>query len=792
VSNRFEKTFGATVDHPWGVGLFLVVMSVTALFGYIAPERVTSLFTAPAEEEQRPAGERARRGPDVDPFSVADADVIIVVDAPDLFSPSGANAVREVVASLESLDYVDSVLWMDRVPPLNIFGLREPVFPPAHASPRQFATARERALANPLVGGQLLSDDAKTLLLLVRIDWLAVRNDEDCTEGLRRAAREAAARFPDAKLSFQLTGRVPMFLTWETSQRENRRKYQIIGYGLTVVMAMVLFRGIHAVLIVCTAPCLGVFWTLGLLRYFDVQDNPFIDIVLPIMVSLIGLTDGVHLMVEIRRRRAAGLPERAAARAGVTHVGLASFLTALTTGVGFGTLALAHHKLVVEFGLSCVLGVALSFLAVITVIPLACSSRLGRRVHEGHNRGLVDRNLNRVGGIIDFSLRWPRAISWGGIALTVALLAVSFQLRPDERRTTSLPSDSEAIVALEHMDRVFGGLELGSVDIRWDESVPDDSPEVLEVIGEVDRLLAAEPLLGHPLSIRNLLDALPGEGPVAERMSMIELLPPPLKRAFYNPEQRLATINYRVQDLGIARYSPVFERVAAGLNEASRRHPGFEVALSGPAVDRWESLYQIVIDLASSLGSDAIIIFFVLSLAYRSLRLGLIAMVPNLFPLAITGTYLVVTGQALEIVTVCAFTISLGIAVDDTIHFLTRYTEEREHWPDREAIRRAFTAAGTGMIMSNVVLVVGFSTVIFSELREQRIFGMMSVLTLGTALIGDLLFLPAMLLNFRGRGKPPTPRSAQPALPSSVDSAETLAAAGPVSVGDRLHGHSAS
>jgi predicted RND superfamily exporter protein len=127
----------------------------------------------------------------------------------------------------------------------------------------------------------------------------------------------------------------------------------------------------------------------------------------------------------------------------------------------------------------------------------------------------------------------------------------------------------------------------------------------------------------------------------------------------------------------------------------------------------------------------------------------LISIIPNVFPLAVTGTFLVLMGQSLEVVSVCAFTICLGIAVDDTIHFLTRFQEERGGAQnDYEAIQRAFTSAGTGMIMTTLVLVVGFATVVFSDMREQRIFASMGVLTLAAALVGDLILLPAMLLRF--------------------------------------------
>ena len=117
-----------------------------------------------------------------------------------------------------------------------------------------------------------------------------------------------------------------------------------------------MFRGLSAVLIVAVAPALGVFWTMGYLPYFELQDNPFTDIILPVLVSLVGLTDGVHLMVHIRKLRAAGLTMHDAAQQGVHEVGLACALTSLTTAIGFGSLALASHEIVREFGWCCVIG----------------------------------------------------------------------------------------------------------------------------------------------------------------------------------------------------------------------------------------------------------------------------------------------------------------------------------------------------------------------------------------------------------------------------------------------------
>ena len=748
-------------DHPVMVTLFILLLSGIALLGYTMPEEVRDWFKpAPVQQVQQQKPEKPRKvretPPDVDPISLTDADTILVIDSEDFFTPERIKALREIVEQIESLDYVRSVFWLEDIPNLNIFGLREPLIPNERASQKRLDAAKEKTVAHPLVGGQLLSVDGKTLLLMIKFDWLHVTDDDACTIGLKDVAREVAAKYPGADFSFLTTGRVPIYLTAVRTHNANKVKYQVIGYGMILFMAVILFRGISAVIIVALAPMFGVFLTMGFIQFLDFQDNPFNDVVLPVLLSLVGLTDGVHLMVQIRKHRAAGLSGRDAARRGVQEVGLACLLTSVTTAIGFGSLSLAHHETVREFGYSCVVGVLLTFIAVITVIPLACRTWLGRSIHVGYGKGIIDRHLGRISVIIEMVLKRTRFISSLGIGVTAILILISLTLRPDERRANMLPDGSEAAVALNHMDRAMGGLEHSRVHVTWDDDVLSDSPEVLVAISEVDDLLLQEELIGHPISIRNILGALPGEGKPEERMSMMDLLPPPLKRAFYTPERNQAEVSFHVQDLGIARYGPTFTRIEEGLKTIGAAHPHFQFELTGSAVWRWRNLYQIVVDLAASLGSAAIIILVVLAFAFRSLRLGLISIIPNMFPLAVTGTFLVFTGQSLEIVSVCAFTVCLGIAVDDTIHFLTRFREEQLLVDsDEEAIRRAFTGVGTALIMTTVILVAGFSTVIFSDMRDQRIFAIMSGLTISSALFGDLVFLPALLARYAKRSQVP-------------------------------------
>ncbi len=759
----FHRYSNWIVDRPWLTTLLIAVITAAASLGHFAPGVITDWLhpTNVKEETQRVA--RANSGstdeievPDVNPFSVANYHAAILVESDHLFTPEGAKTLKHVVQRLEELDRVSSLMWMEEIPTANIFGLPTPLLPHETASQERFDNAREKALRNPIIKGQFLSADARTALIMVNFDFFYVESNADCIGGLTKVAEEAAAEVSDVDTNFSVTGRIPLHITAMSAHEFDAWMYQVVGYVMILIMAIILFRGVFTVLIVAVAPALGVYWTIGFLPYLELQYNPFTDELLPVLVSLVGMADGVHLMVHIRKERATGTSVRESARMGVHEVGLACALTSLTTAIGFGSLVLASHVTVQEFGWCCVLGVICAFISVITTIPLLSSSWLGRNIHLGLEKSLIDKNLSRISVVIDYVLARSKTFSRLAIGITVGLGLLSLCLRPDERNTEGLPTRAEPVVALAKMDKALGGLELARVDIQWSDQIDSGAEEVLAAVTKVDDLLNTEPLIGNPISIRNLIDSMPGDTNAANRMAMLELLPAELKRAFYTPETRQGNILFRVQDIGIAKYGPVFERIDAGLETIREAHPEFSFTLGGRAVWRWENLYVIIVDMVKSLASASFIIFIVLSLAYRSLRIGLISIIPNLFPLVLSASYLVVTGQYLEFVSVCSFTICLGIAVDDTIHFLTRYKEELEKTDDEHlAIRNAFTGVGTALIMTTLVLLSGFVTVAFGDAREVRIFASLGGITIGSALLGDLLFLPALLARYSSKNSLP-------------------------------------
>lgn len=770
------KFFAAFIGYPKTCVVVLLVMTLAALGGYFDPswpqrlqDRLIADDSVVEENASLPTGPepvRPRRSGNsrVARTALGQADAFMVIQSPQFFTSQGADALRAVVSALEDSPTVAGVTWMDNAPPLNIFGLAEPIIPRSNASPQRFAVAREKAVKHPLIVGQFLSPDAETALLLIRFDWVFVQQDSDCTTALIEIAENASRKYPEVAMQFSVTGPVPIRLMLIQNRQSNQFRFQLIGYGIILLMAAILFRGLSVVLVVALAPALGVFWTLGLIRYFDLQTNPFSDVILPVLLSLVGFTDSVHMMVYVRKQMHHGLPAMVACKMALGAVGLACFLTSLTTAIGMGSLSLAHHEVVQEFGWACVIGVFATWLSVMLVVPLACCTPWSKRLAKGADRGFIENNLNYFTSGVSWFLQHSRLTSYAAITLLFLLFGIAANLRPDDRKSNLMPTGSAEQLALAHLDRSMGGLDVCSVELRW--NTPELRPEsIAQAVLEVDKFLQAEPLIGHPLSICRLLAALPGEESPAEKMSMIELLPPPLKLALFDQENQKATITFRVQDLGTAAYKPVFETLERRLREIVEQYPGLQFDLTGEPIWRWRDLYQVVMDLTTSLGTAFVIIMLVLAIAFRSLRIGFISIVPNALPLAAAATYLVIVGQPLEIVSVCAFTICLGIAVDDTIHFIARYREELHAGAARSGelardtasrailIERAFHGVGTGLIMTTIVLVTGFSSVLTSETRDHRVFASLGIITLVTALLCDLFLLPALLAYFDRPGR---------------------------------------
>jgi predicted RND superfamily exporter protein len=690
-------------------------------------------------------------------FGSDDNDCLLVVEPvdpeQDLFLPESIATIRRLVDRIKPLAEIDSV---NSLTDLVTVRPGEPIrslLPPPDAPLEEYRRARDEAVGHPLLKGQVLAEDAKTALIVVRLKGQALSVDQvaPVVTQLHAIAEDVSQGSP---LRIRLTGVPPIRVEIFAAVQRESVKFMLVGAVLAFSMALILFRRFWAVVIVASAPILGSFWTFGLMGLIGEKVN-VINSVLPTLVMVIGFTDSVHLMVDIRRSRSLGVSPLASVKAAIRHLGLPCALTSLTTAVGFGSLAVAEVDVIKRFGLVCAGGALLAFTAIMTVVPLLASSRLGLNVQTDRKSDVITRYVHGFENIIHWIMDHAWLVTVGGVALTAVLAATATRLQPDMRLTETIPQHNESYQALKHCDAVLGGTLMAVILVDWPESMQVTSPEVVDAIQAAHQVFEDEPETRYPLSLINLLESLPdaaGDSDhLADRTGLLftPWVPKELTHRFARPDLRRASITAHLEDRGTIHHMPAFERLRHRLKDLGDQYEGFRFTLTGTVVVGSENINQMIVDLLKSLGLAAVVIFGVMTLVFRSFRLGIISVIPNTLPLVATASLLVVTGQTLQLTSVIVFSICLGVAVDDTIHFLSRFQRELKIDGNvRNAISRSFSAVGTALVTTTIVLLTGFGSVLTSDMPSSRLFGGLSCVAIVTALIGDLVILPAMLICF--------------------------------------------
>ena len=695
-------------------------------------------------------------------FGSDEYDCLLVLESEDFFTPEAIGTLRRLVGDVGAIDGVAVVHSMDEVwifP--NGAAPRKLLPPPDSVDAATLDEARRAALAHPLVRGQVLSEDGRTQLVVVKLD--STRNSivqiSPLIDEVRQAAERATA---GSELRARLTGIPPIRVEIYEAVKRDAVKFTIIGALLSILTAVVLFRRLWPALVVSGAGALGAIWTLGAMGWVGEKLN-VINVVLPTLIIVVGLTDAVHLMVDIRRSLAAGRTPLEASKDALRHLGLACMMTSVTTAVGFGSLVVAEAEIIKYFGLACAVGAIFTMVAVLTTVPLLCSTSLGRYMLAG--KAPIETPLSQriAGALIDRVIARAPLVTIAGVVVTMLLATSAWRLQPDSLLTETIPADNTSFQALRHCDEHMGGSLITFVLVEWRDT-PDtqlrfNSPAVLEAIERTQQVLEENPDTQYPLSIINVARSLPGKPEpeswkAKDRLAMLPLVPAELRDRLLAPQSRRAIVSARVRDVGSAHHQKMLKSLRAELKKIEADCEGVTLRVTGTVAAATGSIDQMIVDLAWSLGLAAAVIFCMMTLVFRSLRFGLLSLLPNVFPLVVTSTVMVVSGIPLQLTTVIVFTICLGIAVDDTIHFLNRFQRELAEDGDvPAAARRAFLAVGRALVMTTLILLAGFGSVMLSEMPSSRLFAWLSCTAIASALIGDLVILPAMVTwLLRGNG----------------------------------------
>ncbi len=527
----------------------------------------------------------------------------------------------------------------------------------------------------------------------------------------------------------------------------------ICTIGLTVI-----FRSLHGVI----APVIGA-WLPTLLTFglMGATDEP-LGIVNQTYISLlptIAVADSIHLVSryhEELRARGTGRPDRRtreqAVVAAVKRVGAACMLTSLTTAIGMLSLGMAQMPILRTFGLYAAAGIGSAFFVVVLIVPLSLLwSRAGPPDTSSDFAAKGDRLLLACA---DLAIRRPRAVLAATLLFMVTAVGLGLRVQVDNHLTGLLDPAHSTSVANRKADAALGGILSLELDLAGE-------PGALRhpaVLGAMDRLARdvsdfeeVRAVVGLAEPIRRLSAALGGPDAVPEDPAAIGQLLLLLEGQDSGLE-RLVTEDYsrgrvsiRVVDVGANAFATLAERLLERTDAAFEGAP-VAVTPTGTPFVAYAGVNNVTTDLARSLGTAFVVITAVILVLLRDVRLALICLVPNALPLLAGWGMMGALGWSLDPTAGMVFTIALGIAVDDTIHLMVRWREERaEGHAHEDAIRRAVRFTGRAVGITSLLLTAGFAINVLGSFPDMRLVGVLGATVICAAFVADVLVLPALL-----------------------------------------------
>jgi predicted RND superfamily exporter protein len=548
-------------------------------------------------------------------------------------------------------------------------------------------------------------------------------------------------------LKAEIAGVTPLRILIIKMARREQLVYSIGSCLLGGIVALIMFRRAAVLAVVIPVPIVSIIWVTGAMGLAGEPVNA-LNIMIAVIIPIISLTDAIHLTDAIRRHLVAGIDPRRAASEGLAEVGSACFMTCFTTAVSFASLLLSSNAAVARFGVFCAFGSISAYLAVILFTPLAASVFPGHRLVPLRNRHA---STAFFAWLADFVSRHPRAIvAVSGIIFVAATMA-HLRLGYDFRYSENLDPTSTARQAIDRLDSEFGGSQPLAIVALWPGDQAIESQRILKVLEAIHTVVEDPDRTGRPFSIWSLWKEATFSRPEARLEDLGKIFPGLPVDGLLDMGRGAALVKIPLRDQGAKVLVPFLDRIERRLRGIEQGHPGFRIQIVGLTAASIRNSEPLIRELTASLFTAGLVIFISIGLSVRSWSLGLVSIFPNVFPMVMAGAWLYLSGQDIRYVSALCFSICLGVAVDDTIHFLFRYRENRigglEPAP---AIKETLITIGTSLVTTAAILVVGFALLLTSEVPTIRQFGVMGILILGLALVGDLLVLPALLL-FRKR-----------------------------------------
>lgn len=675
----------------------------------------------------------------------------------------------------EDLRSGDAAIRTDAVATIEVprFSIQGPVLEPIINQDvvNEAASDRVRSMlaGSQLVRSGLLSPDERVAVIAVYLDPAA--RDIDALRKEVGAVRAILKKHPTPPgFEILLSGLPELRIeVVDDLMRDMATLMPLGGVAYLLVLALI-FRSFSGALLPLCAVGIGLTWTMATFAITHDTLN-LVSNILPILLMIIGVSSCVQIVSCYSEQSAKGLDQITAARETIATMAPPCLLAAITTAVGFASLFAARSELLSRFGGQAAIGIAFQFVS--TLLTLGALFRFFRApTYVGMNEAtpsLLTRVVTVLGSTV--ARHAPLTMGCAAVIIVIAVwLGSGVPINTYAIRET-FREDHPSMQALMIIEKQLSGMMPLEISLTADAPGAFLKPDVFHRVAKaesdarnVDGILSAQ---SYTDLFREILRKWPGRHsdetdlelvPLSDvgtnRLERMEKFTRQFPAAFHldsfvSQDGTRARIRLRLQEIGSRRTLKVIESLQQILDQSFPSETGIRAELTGEGFVNAQSLTILIRDLFYSLLTASLVIFTLIAVEFRSLRVGLIAALPNLTPLSITLGYMGLMGYDMNVANVIAFTICLGLADDNTIYFLYRFRQEMELTGDKvRAVRLAFLGTGRAIVLTSLLLIVGMIVLLCSDFVPTRRFAELTSVTIAGNLMGVLLLLPACLVLF--------------------------------------------
>jgi len=610
---------------------------------------------------------------------------------------------------------------------------------------------KNKELVNTLVNAK---GNALTILLRHK-DYLSKKKSEQLVDDVKAVTQNFD--FENVRMAGRTVGQIYYIETMISEMTT------YVGMSILLVIAFLLitFRSLWGLLVPQIVIIGSMIWIIGFMAFIGKPINILL-IVLPSIMFVVSMSDVIHLVSKYLELLRSGQPKPQAIKTAFKEIGMATFLTSLTTSIGFFSLLFVNVIPIQDFGLYTGIGVLMAFILTYSALPFLFYVTKTPKITHNKNRDFWKPIMRRTFLITLKNRKLIPVIAIIAVATFsygASLIVMKNYIMDDVSQKSTVKQD------FDYFDETFGGVrpfELAVVIKDPNESIW--APERLKELEQIDHYLRNEYGVNVNTSLAQYLSVLNRAShagntdyfSVPQAKNDILRFKRMLKianqgkfiKSVLDSTEKITRINGGIPDWGNIKANEENEKFYRFVKEQDLdKHLNIHITGTAELLDR--NMSYMSTSLVEGLSFAIVVVSILMALLYRSLRMLIISIIPNLIPLVVIAGVMGYFGIHLKITTAIVFTISFGIAIDDTIHFLSNFKLELKRGKSKlYALKSTYLGTGKAIVLTTVILIGGFSMLLMSDFMGAYYMGLLICITLIVAVFSDLFILPLLLLYF--------------------------------------------